>query len=196
MDESARQPAHKAKRILHRLVSATNKRVHKGMPEMVSFLFGYPDFWSSHSFRPLYISGMRAAVMHIWNKLRETPSLSLDNGNCLDDPFQCPDAGDDSKVSLRNLRFDYSFRPLEISDFPLYFFVAGTHVVEKKNNTVYLDFSERQAAHTSLDALPQQHPASKTHGVIVTQNSAWQVPVLHGAMVPRRDDNCAEFVFM
>ncbi len=196
MDESARQPAYKAKRILHRLISATNKRVHKGMPEMVSFLFGYPDFWSSHSFRPLYISGMRAAVMHIWNKLRETPSLSLDDGNCLDDPFQCADAGDDSKVSLRNLRFDYSFRPLEISDFPLYFFVAGTHVVEKKNNTVYLDFSERQAAHTSLDALPQQHPASKTHGVIVTQNSAWQVPVLHGAMVPRRDDNCAEFVFM
>ena len=31
---------------------------------------------------------------------------------------------------------------------------------------------------------------------IVTQNSAWQVPVSHGAMVPRRDDNGAEFVFM
>ena len=39
-----------ARRVLHRLVSCTNRRMHKGFPEMVSCILGKPHFMCCHDF--------------------------------------------------------------------------------------------------------------------------------------------------
>ena len=39
-----------ARRILHRLISCTNRRMHKGFPEMLSYLLMKPMEYSSHEF--------------------------------------------------------------------------------------------------------------------------------------------------
>eukprot|EP00973_Karenia_brevis_P093103 12415638-Karenia_brevis.AAC.1 len=40
----------RARRCLHRLISCTNKRMHKGFPEMLSYIYGKPTYASSHDF--------------------------------------------------------------------------------------------------------------------------------------------------
>ena len=39
-----------ARQVLHRLVSSTNKRMHKGFPEMLTYLLGKPMEYCSHEF--------------------------------------------------------------------------------------------------------------------------------------------------
>ena len=42
-------PAHEAvRRVLHRLMSSTNRRMHKGFPEMISYLLREPTTYCSH----------------------------------------------------------------------------------------------------------------------------------------------------
>ena len=47
----------RARRLLHRLLSATNRRMHKGFPEMLSYLLGKPSEYASHEFVPLPLDG-------------------------------------------------------------------------------------------------------------------------------------------
>ena len=39
-----------ARLILHRLVSSTNRRMHKGFPEMLTYLLRKPMYYGSHEF--------------------------------------------------------------------------------------------------------------------------------------------------
>ena len=40
----------RSKRLLNRLISSTNRRMHKGYPEMLSYLLQKPSYYCSHSF--------------------------------------------------------------------------------------------------------------------------------------------------
>ena len=52
-EDPARPIAHKtvARRVLMRMLSASQRRVHKSMPEMCHYLLGFPEAYSSHGFR-------------------------------------------------------------------------------------------------------------------------------------------------
>ena len=43
-------PLERGKKLLHRLISSTNRRMHKGYPEMLSYLLHKPLSYCSHSF--------------------------------------------------------------------------------------------------------------------------------------------------
>ena len=43
-----------SRQLLHRLMSATNRRMHKGFPEMMTYLLNRPMEYSSHLFVPLF----------------------------------------------------------------------------------------------------------------------------------------------
>ena len=43
----------KTKRLLHRLMSSTNRRMHNGVLEMLSYLLKEPSLYCSHSFATL-----------------------------------------------------------------------------------------------------------------------------------------------
>ena len=53
-------PAYRAARTLFRMMFSCQKRVHKSMQEMVSYLLGFPEAYSTHEFRPLYYANIVA----------------------------------------------------------------------------------------------------------------------------------------
>eukprot|EP00959_Pyramimonas_sp_CCMP1952_P107714 2252237-Pyramimonas_sp.AAC.1 len=52
----------KARKLLHTLVAATNNRMHKGFPEMISYLLGKPIAYSSHTFVPVFFGKLLAII--------------------------------------------------------------------------------------------------------------------------------------
>ena len=52
-----------ARRMLHRLLSSTNRRMHKGFPEMLSYILGKPAAYSSHSFVTCSYASVFARVL-------------------------------------------------------------------------------------------------------------------------------------
>ena len=60
----------RARKVLHSLVHATNNRMHKGFPEMLSYLMKKPIEYSSHAF----ISVMTYAI---FDRIRTTASALL-----------------------------------------------------------------------------------------------------------------------
>ena len=45
----------RARRVLNRLLSSTNRRMHKGYPEMLSYLLCKPSWYCSHSLSLIHI---------------------------------------------------------------------------------------------------------------------------------------------
>ena len=44
------EPHEVARRVLHKLISCTNRRMHKGFPEMITYLLMKPMEYTSHDF--------------------------------------------------------------------------------------------------------------------------------------------------
>ncbi len=62
-----------ARRIMHRLMSSTNRRMHKGFPEMLSYLLGKPMLYGSHTFVHLPLNfGFSFAISLVHHRVRGT----------------------------------------------------------------------------------------------------------------------------
>ena len=58
------------RRVLHRLVSSTNRRMHKGFPEMLTYLLRKPMAYSSHHFVHLSVDTIfRGALSRFYEHL-------------------------------------------------------------------------------------------------------------------------------
>ena len=58
----------RSKRVLNRLISSTNRRMHKGYPEMLSYLLQKPSYYCSHSFVTLlFHDTLRTSALHLTN---------------------------------------------------------------------------------------------------------------------------------
>eukprot|EP00973_Karenia_brevis_P064997 9025910-Karenia_brevis.AAC.1 len=65
----------KARQILHRLLSATNRRMHKGFPEMLSYLLRRPMEYSSHNFVALSVDcAFRTLLSMVYKKVGQGTS--------------------------------------------------------------------------------------------------------------------------
>ena len=63
-----------ARRILHRLVSSTNRRMHKGFPEMLSYLMHKPMEYSSHAFAHVSFEfRFRTVLAHVHARVERLP---------------------------------------------------------------------------------------------------------------------------
>ena len=183
---------------LHRLLSATNRRMHKGFPELVTYILNKPMEYSSHKlvecFLPAPLSFAVAAVL--------ARAGVADN-------IQCPDAqvaprpfGKQNAYRLLNT-LDYRFRPLALERFPLYFFMASCYTVGRLNHRC-MDWCEVPSPtgilrHDSYDASPLQSKSvpglclldvdgkplhGYTYYVALRTQEAWHVPVLLGFRPP------------
>jgi hypothetical protein len=107
----------KARSLLHRLMSSTNRRMHKGFPEMLAYIMEKPEYIASMEFVPLYYS--QVLISYICS-LESAASSKL--------TYLMPDF---SKRILRpgQVPFldhvDYAFRSEKLQDFPLYFFISA-----------------------------------------------------------------------
>ena len=108
----------KARKMLHRLVSASNNRMHKGFPEMLSYIIGKPILYHSHPFVPVYVANVMAAVNDALVRVAHGKEAQ---GQC------AAPAPYSVKLSRKPFlcEFDYVYRPTELKDFPIYFFFAA-----------------------------------------------------------------------
>ena len=190
-----------ARRILHRLVSATNRRMHKGFPEMFSYLLRKPTEYSSHKFTNLffeYAFRKAMAIVHsLMNKGIEVPQGS---------------DGDYLKVQTKPYLdyADYPFRALALERFPTYFFIAacelastlGPHSMEwitLKTSTGLVrrqrSYCQEPIRHSVVRELPllnaSRQPIHRYNFYLrLIVDKAWRVPVLHGKW-PRLPDDSA-----
>ena len=111
-------PQEAARQILHRLLSATNRRMHKGFPEMFTYLLDKPMEYCSHEFVHLNLHSLLKGVLQ---KLHVAIGRGRSDSarRAQTDFLRIARA-----ASIR--RGDYYFRPKALEDFPLYFFMAAT----------------------------------------------------------------------
>jgi len=99
---------------LHTLVAATNRRMHKGFPEMLSYLLQKPMEYCSHQFVGLTFDHLlRLAIAHINSWVNDKSTFDA-----------MPRDESHMKIPLhpRLHERDYPFRPTALEEFPLYFF--------------------------------------------------------------------------
>jgi hypothetical protein len=119
-----------ARSLLHRLMSSTNKRMHKGFPEMVAYIMEKPEYIASMEFVPLYYT--QVLISYVCN-VESAASSKL--------TYSLPDF---SKRILRPGQVphvdhvDYAYRSEQLRDFPLCFFIAAceAHGKWKKSFTL------------------------------------------------------------
>ena len=101
-------PHEKARQILHRLISSTNRCMHKGFPEMLTYLLGKKMYVGSHNFVHCNVAQMFVSfTMRIF--------VLLGTGEARTSlPDWAPPFG---KPRIRIA--DYEFRPAPLNNFPL-----------------------------------------------------------------------------
>ena len=106
-----------ARQILHRLVAATNRRMHKGFQEMLTYLLRKPMTYCSHKFVSLNIDiDFRRAIRLVYILVGKAPYSGGSADGGLSMPLH-------TKPYLNPS--DYPFRPSALETFPLYFFMAS-----------------------------------------------------------------------
>ena len=107
-----------ARRVLFRMMCVTNRGLHKGMPEMVAYLFNKNIFLCSHDFKPLLLRPLRDKVLNLCRRFTDAPPSAAADG-ALDDQFTLHTLPGEAEKVLRNNHLDYALRPPELEDFPL-----------------------------------------------------------------------------
>ncbi|CAK0894190.1 unnamed protein product, partial [Prorocentrum cordatum] len=192
----------KAKRILHRLLSATNNRMHKGFPEMLSYLLQGPTLYSSHEFVTVLTPGLS---MLISKRLSEVATGAETSGpSTAASPYS-------TKLYRRPFltEYDYLYRPDELEDFPLYFYFAACEARQARPdghrpvNTLAWhvaadgkrQFSAEKLYSREHEKVPLRGDPSEHHPlgpelykyayyVTVRLSIAWRIPVLRGFLPP------------
>ena len=193
-----------ARRILHRLLSSTNRRMHKGFPEMLSYLLRKPMEYTSHKFVHVTLDSlMRLAIATVYTKFDE----GLENrqhakSGKIDDDFMAIESTPTLKCS------DYRFRPRALEDFPLYFFISGCclckHLGVHSMDWVSIggqrqrSFRAEPVKSRSMPELPLLDASLKPiheydYYVHLVTESPWKVPVLHVKMPGVPDVNAKPY---
>jgi hypothetical protein len=208
--EQARQEAagqditalQKARLLLHRLQSSTNRRMHKGFPEMLAYIMEKPEYIASMEFVPLYYTQVLISYVCV---VEAAASLKL--------TYSVPDF---TKRILRpgQIPFldhvDYAFRSEQLLSFPLYFFIAACDARgkwQKKATLAWWEpadgnhFHPRSAVRYSstLTDVPLFAPETMlgiessylreyAYYVALRTHKAWRCPELIGHIPPRIHD--------
>ena len=119
-----------AVKVLHRLVSATNKCSHKGFPEIVSYLTKQPNFYSSHLFSNLHIFNIQNYAVALVEEFSDKKQGKEPANAAVHALRAIRSHADNNRSRIRrNLDdTDFMWRPDELAEVPLYFFVAMTQL--------------------------------------------------------------------
>ena len=120
-----------ARRILHRLMSSTNRRMHKGFPEMLTYLLRRPMEYCSHEFEHFSLDGYFRGVQAAFH-VRQLGCCFVDN------------AWRGCKQHLRISAMDYVFRPIRLDKFPLCFSLPVAGPLQRLARDVFIGKHSRQ----------------------------------------------------
>ena len=177
LDPRNKDVVQRAKRCVFRLMTSCTQGMQKGMPEMVSFLLGLPEFYCSHAFASLYLYPLVGICIAELAKRSPKPS-SEDVTDAVSETFSFMRAEEDDRLTFLNQRLTYSYRPPHLVSWPLYFFVAGT-IIHRKAESKMEVFEE---------FLPE-HPQATTHYITMRAHIPWVIPEIIGSLPPSEKDN-------
>ena len=204
-----------ARGILHRLMSATNRRMHKGFPEMLSYLLRKPMEYCSHRFSYLLIDDtLRFSIACVFQRVAKSGGDSIPLAASIPPPGKGDSSVDGIRVPCAAwvITADYPFRSERLERFPLYFFIAACDATSKGGRGGALSWIElpneveggipsRQRSYcskpiesTTVSPLPLLTPGGECiHGydyyLRLRLRDAWRVPVLLGKLPRTPDEN-------
>ena len=116
-------PQEKSRRLLNRLLSSTTRRMHKGYPEMLTYLLQKPSWYCSHQFVTLSTNSLfdhctyqvARLASHMQSEAAHTSETSVS-----DEPHGI-DAMGKCAVPKHPSIDDYRFRSVQLDAFPLYY---------------------------------------------------------------------------
>ena len=164
-------PHETSRRLLHTLLAATNRRMHKGFPEMLTYLLRKPMEYCSHRFVSLKVDG----------RLRH--AIALTRASVVGDTFPSHENPRDAMVVADKCELkviDYSFRPEALDSCPLYFFMAAC-VAHPNLNSRSMDWKELHMNPTSLADPP-----------LLARQQSYQTDMIMSKLYPKeplRDGN-------
>ena len=183
-----------ARSILHRLIACTNRRMHKGFPEMLTYLLQKPMEYTSHKFYPVPIQPLIRKVFACVNP---------NNANADPVLFEPGHTSSRMVINIRPALYisDYRFRSHRLDLMPLYFFFSSCEPSDTLSSSS-LDWeeletvagTERQRSYdhqplrsAHVHELPLLHAVNKPihkYGFYhrLRTHEAWRVPVLFGKL--------------
>ena len=183
------------KSILHRLVSSCNRCMHKGFPEMLSHLLGKPSFYCSHMFKHVSMVSLVQRCVAVTHSFLQGDSLDT---TAL---VACDTVPLAATPKLRVL--DYVFRPRQLEEFLLYFFMAGCAAAQGPGGRCmdWVEFARPSGALRQGSFRAKPKGSSSAPGLCLLDSarmpiheygyyvrlrtdSPWEVPLLH-ARFPR-----------
>jgi hypothetical protein len=192
----------RGKALLHRLISSSNRRMHKGFPEMLSYLLNEPTYYCSHSFVPLSFMGHFRSIQAKFVARGATAEGSVNMR-----PLKLPN----KDKHFLNLLDDYIYRPEELLRLPWYFFVAACEA-RWEDDALSLPWYEDVDGHrhfiyalgplvkstSTLPGVPLKLNGEPLHRypyfVALRTLTPWQVPMLLGTIIspPKKDASARE----
>ena len=119
-------PHEEARQVLHRLISSTNRCMHKGFPEMLTYLLRKKMYVGSHSFVHCSVADLFANFI--------TRAISwLRTGEAQ----TSPSAWAALRGTPRIKAADYEFRPVPPPSFPIVFLSLGLRSSHSIGSTAY-----------------------------------------------------------
>ena len=182
----------RARRVLHRLISCTNRRMHQGYLEMLSIFFTYPTLATSHDFvsysLPNHFQFFRREVyMQIGLSLEEysfaaATTCRFDDNS--EDDMLPVDADkilpSERSRSPTHINLDYEWRPMAMETWPLYFFTAATDRERKWNKECLHWMEERNEGILEKDSY---HPCMFAQPRIDASGGILEHPDCNGAAI-------------
>ena len=185
--------------ILHRLKSGMNRRMHKGFPEMLTYLLRKPMEYASHKFVSISVGPYLRYIFYLYKH-------EIDGANCDKNHKLSIPAKGVKLIHMKSLsHIDYCFRPAPLEEFPLYFFFAACKASEARGQStmewVELGTSRQRSymseavSSKSFPGLclmdPEKKPLHRyAYYVHLRTNEAWYVPVFYGKL-PRVATNAS-----
>ena len=213
-DGQAMDQQEKARRVLNRLLSSTNRRMHKGFPEMLSYLLGKPSWYCSHKFATLYINTVfEECILQVLGAVQGVP-LAAAHTNSMHTGLDLRNTAVAGRLAKPKSPsgLDYRFRSAQLDAFPWYFLVASCETTPRKPLThpelkwfeQYRDAGGHVVRHPAYTSGPvatsktysgvplRLHTGAEIlhqypHFLYLRTCEAWRVPMLLGHM-PRKPD--------
>ena len=180
----------RARQTLSKLLLACQKRVHKSMPEMVSYLLGYDDFYCTHSFVTFFYADL-ASNLELLHPLSASSLSDADlqaRSSCL---LQADPSEDTSQLHSDEPSFpstshtwnfllqpsaDYPCRGDTLQFWPLYFYTAAV---------VRVSIRKSDSSHPACIPFTSDHPLHTSLRQQVLTKTPWRIPQLLGPRIPR-----------
>ena len=190
-------PVYRTQRLLMRMSTTVHKRCHRSLQEAVNFLLHCPESYSSHSFRPLYITNalhcataaleQPVIVGELPAEAQQTYILTMPRDALSDrahmETFAAPSR---PRLTSASQHTDYEHRGAQLQAWCWYFYVASITRVA----------ADKAAFDETVFIFAASHPNPSGWAQKLSCASAWKIPALVGPSFPSKGTDAERYAAM